>query len=265
MEYLIKDWLHIALRWMHVFAGIMWIGQTYFFTWLDHAFHRAEREGKGQIWMVHSGGFYIVDKQKKPVLLDQRLHWFKWEAAITWLTGIALFTLVYYAGGIIAADSKLTTLQAVGLSIGLLIAGWVVYDLLWMSPIGRNEKLGVVISYALLVAMIYFLTRVYSGRAAYLQLGAMMGTMMTANVWQRILPAQRQLIGAVKEGREPDMRLADVAKQRSKQNTFMIIPVVFIMISNHFPVTTFGNDYNWLILAGLVLAGWGVAKIVREH
>ncbi len=262
MEYLIREWLNIALRWMHVFAGIMWIGQTYFFTWLDRTLN-----AEGQVWMVHSGGFYIVDKQKTPKLLPKTLHWFKWEAFFTWLTGILLFTLVYYTGGLMV-DSDVRALDpkvAIAISIGLLVAGWFVYDFLWISPIAKNEVAGAVISYALIVATIYGLTHVFAARAAYLQLGAMLGTLMFLNVWVRILPAQRSLIAAVSEGREPDMRLAEIAKQRSKQNTFTVMPVVFIMLSNHFPVATYGHEYNWLILAALVLVGWGAAKVIREH
>jgi len=254
MSYQIREWLNLAVRWAHVFAAIMWIGQTYFFTWLDRRF----RDEK-QVWMVHSGGFYVVDKQKVPELLPQTLHWFKWEAAFTWISGLLLFVLVYYTGGLMNGAKE------VGVSIALLIAGWIVYDLMWISPLVRYEKAGAAISYVLLVATTYGLTRFYEGRAAYLQIGAMLGTIMAANVWMRILPAQRQLIAATKAGQPPDMTLAERAKQRSKHNTFTVMPVVFIMISNHFPVATYGHQYNWAILAVLVLAGWGAAAIIRSH
>ena len=145
----------------------------------------------------------------------------------------------------------------------LLIAGWFIYDLLWMSPI--SEAAGVAISYVLLVALTYGLTHLFSGRAAYMQVGGMLGTLMALNVWVRILPGQRKLIAAAAAGQQPDARLAERAKQRSKQNTFMVLPVVFIMISNHFPVATYGNRYNWAILAVLVLVGWGAAKIIRSR
>ncbi len=254
MSYQIREWLNLAVRWAHVFAAIMWIGQTYFFTWLDRRF----RDEK-QVWMVHSGGFYVVDKQKVPELLPQTLHWFKWEAAFTWISGLLLFIIVYYTGGLMNGAKE------VGVSIALLIVGWIVYDLMWISPLVRFEKTGAAISYVLLVATIYGLTRFYEGRAAYMQTGAMLGTIMAANVWMRILPAQRQLIAATKAGQTPDMTLAERAKQRSKHNTFTVMPVVFIMISNHFPVATYGHQYNWAILAVLVLAGWGAAAIIRSH
>ena len=240
----------------------MWIGQTYFFTWLDHRLHE-----EGHVWMVHSGGFYVVEKQGAGVMLPQKLHWFKWEAALTWISGFLLLGLVYYGGGVMVDDSvrRMSPGVAAMWSIGGIVIGWIIYDLMWLSPLQRNEIAGVVISYVLLVAAIFAATRIFSARAAYMQIGAMMGTFMAANVWIRILPAQRQLIAAAKEGREPDMRLADRAKQRSKQNTFMVLPVVFIMISNHFPVATYGNRYNWEILAALVLVGWGAAKIIRTR
>jgi uncharacterized membrane protein len=257
-----QEWLNLAIRWTHVFAAIMWVGQTYFFTWLDHTFGSEK-----QVWMVHSGGFYIVDKQKRPELRAQTLHWFKWEAFFTLVSGFLLLILVYYHGGILVDESvhSFTPLQAAGVSLGLLAAGWFVYDLLWISPLAKNEVVGTAVSYVLLVGTIYGVTHLFSGRGAYMQVGAMMGSYMALNVWVRILPAQRSLIAAVKNGGEPDMRLADLAKQRSKQNTFIVLPVVFIMISNHFPVATYGNHYNWLILSILVLVGWGVAKIIRTR
>jgi len=150
------------------------------------------------------------------------------------------------------------------LSIAFIIAGWFAYDLLWLG-FARNEAAGVVISYVLLVGVIWMTTRLLSGRAAYMQVGAMLGTFMAANVWIRILPAQRQLIAAAQEGKDPDLRLADRAKQRSKQNTFMVLPVVFTMISNHFPVATYGNQYNWIVLAVLVLVGWAAARVIRNR
>jgi len=192
LSYAAQEWLNIALRWTHVFAAIMWVGQTYFFTWLDHVFHH-ER----QVWMVHSGGFYVVDKQKEPKLLDQTLHWFKWEAAFTWLSGLLLLGLVYYHGQLMSADAhlKMTNGQAIGLSLAIIVAGWIVYDLLWLSPLAKNETVAVIVSYLLLAGAIWlFCEKIFGGRAAYMQTGAMLGTFMAWNVWVRILPAQRQLI-----------------------------------------------------------------------
>jgi uncharacterized membrane protein len=262
LPYIAQEWLNLAVRWFHVFAGIMWIGQTYFFTWLDHQF-----SVEGQVWMVHSGGFYIVDKQKTPELRQQTLHWFKWEAALTWLSGFLLFWVVYYAGHIMVDDSvrMMSHKTAALLSMALLVAAWFLYDLMMVSPLGRNLMAAGIIGYILLVGAIYGLTHLFSARAAYMQVGATLGTLMAGNVWMRILPAQRQLIAATKSGQSPDMRLAEIARLRSKQNTFLVVPVVFIMISNHFPVATYGNPYNWLILAALVLVGWVAAAIIRTR
>ena len=262
MEYLVREWLNIALRWTHVFAAIMWVGQTYFFTWLDHAFSK-----ESQVWMVHSGGFYIVDKQKRPELRAQTLHWFKWEAMFTFVFGFLLLILVYYGGGLMVDDSvmKLSVARAVEISVAMIVVGWFVYDFLWISPLAKYEIPATIVSYLLIVATIYASVRIFAPRAAYMQVGAMLGAYMALNVWVRIIPAQRQLIDAVTNGREPDMRLAEVAKQRSKQNTFIVLPVVFIMLSSHFPVSTYGHRYNWAVLAVLVLVGWGVAKVIRTR
>lgn len=262
MPYIAREWLNLSIRWFHVFAGIMWIGQTYFFTWLDHRFSEEK-----QVWMVHSGGFYVVEKQKVPEMLPGTLHWFKWEAALTWLSGVSLLFLVYYNGKLMNDPDvwNVSNAKATAVSVAFLVAAWLIYDLLWVSPIARQELVGVVLSYALLVGAIYLSTRLFSHRAAYMQIGAVMGTLMAANVWMRILPAQRQLIAATKAGTQPDMGLASVARQRSKHNTFMVIPVVFIMISNHFPVATYGHDHAWILLAALVLVGWGVAQLIRTH
>jgi uncharacterized membrane protein len=268
----ISEWLNLIFRWIHVFAGIMWVGTTYYFTWLDARLTEEERNvgnigPPAQIWMVHSGGFYVVEKRKVPDLVSRTLHWFRWEAGTTWLSGMALLILVYYVGGGALVDQDVSSISvgaAVALGVGVLIAGWVVYDLLMLSPLGRKEKAFAVIAYALIVLTTYGLTRVLSGRAAYIHVGAMLGTIMAANVWMRILPAQRKMIAAINEGKKPNDALAAQAKLRSKQNTFMAVPVVFIMISNHFPGVTYGERYNWAILSVLILLGWLAAKFIRR-
>jgi uncharacterized membrane protein len=258
MSYTVQEWLNLVLRWTHIFAGIMWVGATYYFTWLDRRFHTSDPD---QVWMVHSGGFYVVNKESRPSSAHA-LHWFKWEAAITWLSGIPLLILMYYAGGLLVDEGKSFRVAA-AVGIGAIIVGWIVYDLLWISPLSKIEPLAIGISYALLVALAWWLPKVMSPRAAYLHVGAVLGTIMAANVWQRILPAQRRMIAAVRDGREPDQRFADRAKFRSKHNTYIVIPVVFIMISNHYPVATRG--YDWTVLAGLTLVGWIVAHIIRRQ
>ena len=258
MNYTLQEWLSLALRWTHVFAGIMWVGATYYFTWLDRRFHTTDPE---QVWMVHSGGFYVVNKETRPSP-SHSLHWFKWEAAMTWLSGIPLLILIYYAGGLLVDENKNFQIAAAA-GIGAVIVGWIVYDLLWISPLAKIEPLAITISYALIVGLAWWLPHVMSPRAAYMHVGAVLGTIMAANVWMRILPGQRRFIAALREGREPDQRLTDRAKFRSKHNTYIVMPVVLIMISNHYPVATRG--YEWTVLAVLTLVGWGVAHLIRKQ
>ena len=268
----LSEWLNLALRWTHVFAGIMWVGTTYYFTWLDARLTEEEKAAANtgnvaQVWMVHSGGFYVVERRKVPDIVSRTLHWFKWEAGTTWLSGFALLVLVYYIGGgaLIDRDVRdLSVLSAVGIGIGVILAGGVIYDVLMRTPLVRNEWLFAGIAYVLIVALAYGLCQVLSARAAYIHVGAVFGTIMAANVWMHILPAQRRMIAALKAGEKPDQRFAAQAKLRSKQNTFMAVPVVFIMISNHFPGVTYGDKYNWLILSGLILVGWVAAKFIRR-
>lgn len=268
----ISEWLNLIFRWIHVFAGIMWVGTTYYFTWLDARLTEEEKAvantgTAAQIWMVHSGGFYVVEKRKVPDLVSRTLHWFRWEAGTTWLSGFALLVLIYYVGGGALVDPDVRDISvnaAIAVGIGLLIGGWVVYDLVMISPLGRNEKLAAVIFYVMLVGITYGLTRVFSGRAAYIHVGALMGTIMAANVWMRILPAQKKMIAAINQGQKPDDALSAQAKLRSKQNTFMAVPVAFIMISNHFPGVTYGERNNWVVLSVLILIGWVAAKFIRR-
>jgi uncharacterized membrane protein len=268
----LSEWLNLLFRWTHVFAGIMWVGTTYYFTWLDARLTEEEKAVANtgvvpQVWMVHSGGFYAVEKRKVPDLASRTLHWFRWEAATTWLSGFALLVLIYYLGGGALIDPDVRDISlgtAVGIGIGVIVAGGVVYDLMMMSPLGRHEKMFAVVAYVLIVVVAFGLTRVFSARAAYIHAGAIFGTIMAANVWMHILPAQKRMIAALNEGRKPDERLSAQAKLRSKQNTFMAVPVVFIMISNHYPGVTYGDRYNWVILSVLVLLGWIAAKFIRR-
>jgi uncharacterized membrane protein len=268
----LSEWLNLVFRWVHVFAGIMWVGTTYYFTWLDARLTEEEKAALNtgvtpQVWMVHSGGFYVVERKKVPDLVSRTLHWFRWEAFTTWASGFALLVLIYYLGGGALIDRdvrELSTGVAVALGIGVILAGGFIYDVMHLSPIGRNEKLFAVVAYVLIVVMSYGLTQIFSARAAYIHMGALFGTIMAANVWMHILPAQKRMIAALKEGRKPDERLSAQAKLRSKQNTFMAVPVVFIMISHHYPGVTYGDRYNWVILSMLILLGWIAAKFIRR-
>ena len=262
----IREWANLFARWMHVFAAILWVGSTYYFTWLDGRLSEEEKAatGKAEVWMVHSGGFYVVEKQEVPG--KRKLHWFRWEAAVTWMSGMALLILVYYLPSGLTDPDVLDISHGTGVLIGLgsLVVGWIIYDILSQSPLGRNEMVFAAVLYVLIVAAIYGMSRVLSARAAFIHIGAMFGTIMAANVWMRILPAQRKMIAATKEGKQPDARLAARAKLRSKHNTYIVVPTVFIMISNHYPVASYGSGSNWIVLSALVLLGWGAAKLIRR-
>lgn len=268
----LNEWLNLLFRWIHVFAGIMWVGTTYYFTWLDARLTEEEKAAANtgtpaQVWMVHSGGFYVVERRKVPDLVSRTLHWFRWEAGTTWLSGFGLLVLVYYLGGGVLVDPDVRELSvgvAVAIGIGVILAGGVIYDVMMQTPLARNEKLFAAIAYVFIVILSYGLMQVFSARAAYIHVGAMFGTIMAANVWMHILPAQKKMIAALNEGRKPDDRLAAQAKLRSKQNTFLAVPVVFIMISHHYPGVTYGDRYNWIILSVLILLGWIAAKFIRR-
>jgi uncharacterized membrane protein len=257
----IIEWSSLALRWFHVFAGILWIGATYYFTWLDH---RLSEEG--DVWMVHSGNFYLVQKQNSPEQMPARLHWFRYEALFTWISGFLLMGLVYYMGSTLVDPvyPVLAKGPAIGLSVGALAAGWVIYDLLCRSPLGRQPLVLAAVGYVLSVAAVWGLGHVFTARAAFFHLGAIWGTIMMLNVWMRILPAQRRAVAKIKAGQPVDQAAAAQAKLRSTHNTFLVLPVVLTMISNHYPTVTYGARYNWLVLALLILVGWVSAKLIRH-
>lgn len=262
------EWLNLALRWFHVVVAIYWVGQTYLFAWLDGRFSELEEAAGDRsddaVWMVHSGGFYRVLKRTRPDPLPSRLHWTRWEALLTFLSGFGLLVVVYYMGGLmLPAGARISLSTAVGISLGSLVLGWVLYDALWISPIGRRELVAITLSFLLLALFAWGLTLVLSSRASFFHVGALLGTIMTANVWIRILPVQRRMIAAIDSGSDLDPRLSARAKQRSKHNGFLAIPVVLIMLSNHFPTTTYGHGSSWLMLAGFVLVGWAVRAALK--
>jgi uncharacterized membrane protein len=266
----IREWLNLSVRWFHVFAGIMWVGQTYYFTWLDGQFGKIEKKAAASgtvsaVWMVHSGGFYTVEKQKSLGVAPDQVRWFRWEALMTWLSGAVLLVLLYYLGdGLIDPDVADIPKQAgIAIGVGALVAGWIIYDLAVRSPLGKSQVAFAGFSLVMTAAAAWGLLHVFSGRAAYIHVGAIFGTIMTLNVWMRILPAQRRMLAAAAGGTF-DASLGAQAKLRSKHNTFLAVPAVFLMLSNHFPVASYGNRYGWEVLLALVVVGWVAAKLIRE-
>ncbi|MEN3292249.1 MAG: hypothetical protein V7642_1502 [Burkholderiales bacterium] len=260
------EWLNLLGRWLHVITGIAWIGASFYFVWLDNSIRPPkpgsdlEKQGvSGELWAVHGGGFYNPQKYLvAPKQLPAELHWFKWEAYSTWLSGFALLVIVYYFNAsammIDKAVADLTTWQAIGMSLASLVVGWTVYDLLCRSPLGKREGLLGIVVYLLLVLAAYVLSKLFSGRAAYIHVGAMIGTIMVANVLMVIIPGQRKMVEAMKAGGSPDPIYGIRGKQRSVHNNYFTLPVLFIMISNHYGMT-YNHPYNWLVLAAIMAAG----------
>ena len=258
------EWLNLLTRWLHVIAGIVWIGSSFYFIALDHHLRppeerRDSEEGVGgESWEIHGGGFYRVQKYRvAPPRLPEPLHWFKWEAYTTWLSGFALLVVLYYFNAdqylIDPSVADLSTWEAVAISIALLAAAWVVYDglcrLLGSRPLLLAGTLLVLVTVAA-----WGIAHLFSGRGLYIQIGAMLGTMMVGNVFFVIIPAHRELVRAKEAGREPDPAANERGKLRSVHNNYLTLPVVFTMISNHFP-STYGHSYNWLILVVLLVIG----------
>lgn len=270
------QWLQLLVRWFHVFAAILWIGQTHLFGWLDICFHKAmdgqddKVDAEGKVWMVHSGGFYVVEKTKNPGVIDKKLHWFKWEAGLTWLSGATLFVLIFMANEsmIVLEDNPwgLDHASSAALGVATIILAFGLYDVLWETLFRGRDKLGVVLCYLGVIGLAKWFTLFFPGRSAFIHMGALFGTIMAANVWMRIIPGQRKMIAAIREGKDYDPYLAERAGRRSKHNSYLVVPVIMIMISNHYPVITFGSiePPNWVMLSVLVLLGWGIAGLLKK-
>jgi uncharacterized membrane protein len=280
MSAYILDWLSLLGRWVHLITGIAWIGASFYFVWLDnHLLPPTEealsRRGVGgELWAVHGGGFYNAQKYRvAPETLPRTLHWFYWEAYSTWLSGFFLLVLLYYAQArIYLIDPRVAVLSqaaAIGISLAFIVGGWVVYDALCRSPLARRGAwLGAVLA-LLLGAAAFALCHLFSGRGAFIQFGAMLGTLMAANVFFVIIPGQREMVGAKQQAREPDPNAGVRGKQRSVHNTYFTLPVLFTMISNHYALS-FGARRNWLVLiaicaAGLLIRVYFVARHKRHE
>jgi uncharacterized membrane protein len=255
------DWLDLLTRWLHVIAGIVWIGSSFYFIALDNHLRppRDAKEGVGgEAWEIHGGGFYRVHKYRvAPEELPEPLHWFKWEAYTTWLSGFALLVVLYYLHAdtylIDKSVGDLSPLEAILISVGLLAAAWLVYDALCRALGSRPLVLAATLL-GLITLAAWGISHLFSGRATYIQIGAMIGTMMVGNVFFVIIPAHFELVRAKQEGREPDPVWNERAKLRSVHNNYLTLPVVFTMLSNHFPFT-YGHSYSWLILVVLLVIG----------
>jgi uncharacterized membrane protein len=265
MEAYVVEWLNLLGRWAHFIVGIAWIGSSFYFIWLDDHLQAPQDPADGdkgvggEVWSVHGGGFYHAQKYRiAPPRLPETLHWFKWEAYTTWLTGMFLLALVYWYGAEIylidRSVAELTVPYAVGAAILILAGSWVVYDLLCRSRLGRNENLLAFILFALVLLLAWGLCRLYSGRGAYIHFGAALGTIMVANVFFVIIPGQRKMVDAAARGEVPDPQPGLRAKQRSVHNTYFTLPVVFVMISNHYALA-YNHAWNWLVLAAFALSG----------
>ena len=258
----LTSWAEFAVRWLHVITAIAWIGSSFYFIALDLGLRKHDQlpaGAAGDEWQVHGGGFYHIQKYLiAPAHLPEHLTWFKWESYATWLSGFALLAIVYYGSAdlylIDAEKLELTTLAAIALSIGSLVLVWGIYSLLCRSSLGQNATLLMVILYLLLVALSWGFHQIFTGRAAFIHLGAVTATIMSANVFMVIIPNQKIVVADLKAGRTPDAKYGQIAKQRSTHNNYLTLPVIFLMLSNHYPLA-FATEYSWIIASLVFLMG----------
>ncbi len=264
MDPYVYDWIHMLVRLLHVITAIAWIGASFYFVWLDNSLEdppqwKKDKGIKGDLWSIHGGGFYEVAKyQLGPEKMPKHLHWFKWEAYSTWITGMFLLILIYYVGAhsfmIDPSKADLTAWQAIGLGLGTILIGFLIYEGLCRTPLVDKGLIFGLLLVAIITFLAWMLSQFIGDRAAYIHIGALIGTCMAANVFTTIMPSQRALVAAVEKGQAPDPSYGLNAKRRSTHNNYATIPVVFIMLSNHSPMT-YSHEYGWAILAALILIG----------
>ena len=261
---LILDWLDLIVRWIHIIVGIAWIGTSFYFNWLDSRLDREidNKDIDGELWSVHSGGFYHINKLKgPPKKFPKELHWFKWEAYTTWISGFALLSIIYYLNAesmmIDKNVNNINSFTAIVISLSFLAASWLIYDFLCKSNLINNTILFSTVCLIVAIIISYLLTKIYGSRAAYIHVGASLGTIMAANVFRVIIPSQKNMVNAALANKVPDLQKGISAKIRSIHNNYLTLPVLFIMISSHFPFT-YGHKYNWLILAIISIIGASV-------
>ncbi|WGL15167.1 urate hydroxylase PuuD [Microbulbifer bruguierae] len=269
MEAYLSDWLQLILRLLHVITGIAWIGASFYFIWLDNHLQtppqwKKDRGIAGDLWAIHGGGIYEVAKYRRsPGQLPETLHWFKWEAYSTWISGMLLLTAVYYLGAdAYLIDRRVLDLApsaAIAIGVGFIALGWFAYHGLCGSALANRVPVLSALLLLLLASCCYALTHLFSGRGAYIHIGAMLGTLMVGNVFAVIMPSQRALVQAIETGGEVDPAWGAKAKLRSTHNTYLTLPVLFIMISNHYPMT-YAHQYNWLVLLLVI----GITAAIRQ-
>ena len=267
MDVQLADWASLILRWLHITFGAAWIGTSFYFNWLNNHMRPVEDgptpEGvDGELWSVHGGHFYRVVKYiNAPAQLPRTLHWFKYEAYFTWFTGFSLLAVVYYLEpNAFLVDRTVMVLNpwaAVGIGLGVLVGGWLVYHLLCKSPLGNRPAPFAVLGFVLMTGLAFGLTQIFGSRAAYIHVGALIGTIMAWNVFFIIIPNQKIVVKNLEAGEKPDPALGQAAAQRSLHNNYLTLPVLFIMVSNRYPMT-FGHEWNWAVLAALALISAGV-------
>ncbi|KGJ90908.1 urate hydroxylase PuuD [Colwellia psychrerythraea] len=270
MDPYITEWLNLIIRFAHLIVGIAWIGASFYFVWLDNHLEKppewkAEKGISGDLWAIHGGGFYEVAKYKlAPPKIPTTLHWFKWEAYTTWITGFLLLSLMFYVGAesylIDPRVQALTQWQAIGLGLGAIIVGVGSYEVLVRTKLKDHGLILALILFTIATALSYGLTQVFSARGAYMHMGAILGTIMAGNVFFGIMPSQRALVKAVEDGETPDSKYGLNAKLRSTHNTYITLPVLFIMISNHYPIT-YNHSANWLVLMAIIV----ITAAVRQY
>ena len=270
MDPYINEWLNLVIRFAHLITGIAWVGASFYFVWLDNHLEtppqeKADKGIGGDLWAIHGGGFYEVAKYKlAPPKMPATLHWFKWEAYTTWITGFLLLSLMFYVGAesylIDKRVADLTQWQAIGLGLGSIVVGVGIYELLVRTKLRNHGIILGLILFVVATALSYGLTQIFSARGAYMHMGAIIGTIMAGNVFFGIMPSQRALVKAVEEGKAPDPAFGLNAKVRSTHNTYTTLPIIFIMISNHYPMT-FNHSANWLVLMAIIL----ITAAVRQY
>ncbi len=266
MQIYLLGWLGLALKLLHIIAGIAWIGASFYFNWLENKLDRLNNRDEiaGNLWAVHGGGFYHLEKYKKyPQTLPEPLHWFKWEAYVTWLSGISLLSVVYYfnAGSLLlSSDSSLSASYAVGLSLLGLLLFWLIYDLLCKSKLVTKSAIFITIIFIVIAFFAYFYSNIFNPKAVYMQIGSMIGTVMVANVFFVIIPVQKKLVDACENSTEVSLELGKIGYLRSRHNNYFTLPVLFMMISGHYP-SIYSGDYGWLILMAVI----GILVMIRHY